>query len=57
MSEELLEAVYSVAVSVGPVEWVVRCEICNEEFGEPTTDEELLDKLEAEHRAVHGLSL
>lgn len=57
MSEELLEAVYSVAVSVGPVEWVVRCEICDEEFGEPTTDEELLDKLEAEHRAVHGLSL
>lgn len=56
MSEDLFDPVYAVAVCTGPGLWVIRCEICNEEFGEPTEDDEVLEKLEAEHLSMHGLS-
>jgi len=56
MSEDLYDPIYAVAVSTGPVTWVIHCEICDEEFGEPTADEIALEELEAAHLSVHGLS-
>lgn len=56
MYEDLSVPVYAVAVSTRPVTWVIHCEICDEEFGEPTEDDLVLEELEAEHMKVHGLS-
>ena len=56
MSEDLYDPIYAVAVSTGPVTWVIHCEICDEEVGEPTTDDSALEELEAAHLSVHGLS-
>jgi len=46
--------VYAVAVSVDPVLWMVHCETCNMEFGEPSQDDAYLDNLESEHEAFHS---
>lgn len=45
-----------VAVGTRPVIWQVWCEICDEMASEPTTDGELADTLESEHRKFHGYS-
>lgn len=55
MSEDLYDPIYAVAVSTQPVLWAVHCEICDEEFGEPTEDDEVLEELEVAHKLVHDL--
>lgn len=43
-----------VAVDTGPVVWQVWCEICDDEVSETTTDGDLADIWEKEHRKFHG---
>ena len=55
MYEAISDPIYAVAVSTHPVLWVIYCEICDEEFGEPTENEEVLEELEVAHKLVHDL--
>ena len=43
-----------VAVDTGPVVWVVQCEICDDIVSEETTDGNLADQYEFEHRKLHN---
>lgn len=45
-----------VAVDFNPTLWAVHCEICDKYIGEPTTDDDLVDRMYEEHCALHGLS-
>lgn len=45
--------IYVVAVEVGPTQWVVSCEICDDIVSEPTQDGVLADQFEFEHRTFH----
>lgn len=55
MSEPISDPIYAVAVDTQPVLWVVHCELCNDEIGTPTDDDELLELFEAEHKKAHNL--
>ena len=45
--------IYVVAVEVGPTQWAVSCEICDDIVSEPTQDGVLADQFEFEHRTFH----
>ena len=45
--------IYVVAVDVGPVQWAVNCEKCDDIVSEATSNGELADLYEYEHRKVH----
>lgn len=51
------DSIYAVAVDFNPILWVVHCEICDEEFGNPTANDEELEDTENEHRKSHNLPL
>jgi hypothetical protein len=44
------------AIDYNPTIWVLECELCNGRIGEPTTDDDLIDKRYEEHCALHGLT-
>ena len=46
--------IYIVAVNCGPVVWAVECEICDDIVSEETTDGNLADQYEFEHRKLHN---
>ena len=45
--------IYTVAVDAGPVIWAVHCEICDDIVSDETSDGNLADQYEFEHRKVH----
>lgn len=49
------DPVYAVAVNTDPLLWVIHCELCDNEFGDPTDDFKMLDSLETKHLGDHGL--
>jgi hypothetical protein len=48
------DSIYAVAVSTQPVLWMVYCEDCDMEFGEPSQDDAYLETIESEHKAFHS---
>lgn len=55
MSEDLYDPIYAVAVSTQPEMYVVHCELCDDEFGSPTSEDSLLELIETEHKKAHGI--
>ena len=45
--------IYVVAVDVGPIQWAVNCEICDDIVSAWTHDGDLADQFEFEHRTFH----
>ena len=48
------DSIYAVAVSTQPVLWMIHCEDCDMEFGEPSGDDAYLETVESEHGAFHS---
>jgi len=44
-----------VAIDFNPTIWAVFCELCTSYIGEPTQNDELVDRMYEEHCALHGL--
>lgn len=49
--------IYVVAIDVNPVVWQISCEICDDLVDKPTSDGDLIDSRELEHRKFHGFSI
>lgn len=49
-----IDPIYTVAVSSGPILWAVQCDLCDDIVTESTTDDDLVDKWEEEHRDYHA---
>lgn len=50
-----MDYIYAVAVSTRPAEWVIYCEICDDNIGNHSSDDIYLDTVEVEHAGFHGL--
>jgi hypothetical protein len=42
-----------VAVDAGPIKWAIFCEECDSYIGEPTEDEDVVERACAAHEASH----
>lgn len=52
-----MDNVYAVAVNTRPLQWVIYCEICDENIGDHSDNDIYLDAVENEHSLFHGLDI